>query len=76
MKNIILLCLSMAALASFAQTSKTSGTINNPAVKEVYLFLPEGDTYFESASVRIPVSPNAEQPGDREKIYARLDKVL
>jgi thiol-disulfide isomerase/thioredoxin len=58
MKNIILLCLSMAALASFAQTCKISGTINNPAVKEVYLFLLEGDTFFESPSARIPVAPN------------------
>lgn len=56
MKNIILLCLSLAALASFAQTCKISGTINNPAVKEVYLFLLEGDTYFESPSVRIPIA--------------------
>lgn len=58
MKNIILLCLSLAALASFAQTCKISGTINNPAVKEVSLFLLEGDTYFESPSVRIPVTAN------------------
>ena len=58
MKNIILLCLSLAALASFAQTCKISGTINNPSVKEVYLFLLEGDTYFESPSVRIPVAAN------------------
>jgi len=58
MKNIILLCLSLAALASFAQTCKISGTINSPAVKEVYLFLLEGDSYFESPSVKIPVASN------------------
>ncbi len=58
MKHIILLCLSLAALASFAQTCKLSGKINDPAVNEVYLFLLEGDTFFESPSARIPVSPN------------------
>lgn len=58
MKNIILLCLAMAALASFAQTCKISGTLNDATVKEVYLFLLEGDTYFESPSLRIPVAPN------------------
>ena len=57
MKNIILLCLSMAALASFAQTCRISGTLNDASVKEVYLFLLEGDTYFESPSLRIPVAP-------------------
>lgn len=58
MKHIILLCLSLAALASFAQTCTISGTTNDPAVKEVYLFLLEGDTYFLSPSARIPVSAN------------------
>ena len=60
MKHIMLLCLSLAPLASFAQTCKLSGKINDPAVKEVYLFLLEGDTFFESPSARIPVSPNGQ----------------
>lgn len=58
MKQIILLCLSLAALASFAQTCKISGTTNDTTVKEVYLFLLEGDTYFTSPSASIPVAAN------------------
>lgn len=58
MKHIILFCLSMAALASIAQTCQVSGAVNDASIKEVYLFLLEGDTYFESPSVKIPVLPN------------------
>jgi hypothetical protein len=62
MKHVILLCLSLAALASIAQTCKISGTINDHSVKEV-----------KNGKV---VNPNAEHPGSREKIYAQPDKIL
>jgi thiol-disulfide isomerase/thioredoxin len=51
-----LLFLLLISQAPVAQTCKVSGTINDPSIKEVYLFLLEGDTYFASPSAKLKVS--------------------
>ena len=60
MKHIILnlLLLLLISQTPYAQTCKVSGIINDPSIKEVYLFLLEGHTYFASPSAKFPVLPN------------------
>jgi thiol-disulfide isomerase/thioredoxin len=60
MKHIILnlFVLFLVSQASIAQTCKISGTINDASIKEIQLFLLEGDTYFDAPSAKLPVSPN------------------
>jgi thiol-disulfide isomerase/thioredoxin len=60
MKHIILHLLLFLLISQnpYAQTCKVSGTVNDPSIKEVYLFLLEGDTYFASPSAKFAVLPN------------------
>jgi thiol-disulfide isomerase/thioredoxin len=58
-----LLFLLLISQAPVAQTCKVSGTINDPSIKEVHLFLLEGDTWFASPSAKLTVSPNGSFSG-------------
>lgn len=48
----------LCSLTSIAQTCKVSGKINDPSIRELHLYLLEGDTYFTAPSAKWPVAAN------------------
>src|SRR5687767_9556198 len=59
MKHVIpILLYLLCSLTSIAQTCTISGKVNDPSIRELHLYLLEGDTYFNAPSAKWPVAAN------------------